>query len=397
VTNRQISWSEQSINPIDRCCDGKVLNTILPDGCVVQSYQEVLDGTWRAVHIVNRADHSAVLIDCQDKVRIISSNARMQLNEAGGRAAIGKDRDYLAELSAPGDVGPCIYYATISAEKEGTQVFVHDHDMSNKYVLSADLELERIVLIEKDEPEPSEAGSKRSLQEDSFISAPGKNKGKGGKKEEVVEKPPEEPLPETEDIGGYVEPLTKSFLYPRLFVFHPDGTGFEWMTKDQLSYYKRVQKAKQEALSQRTMTVIGSTATKFFMFLTKWRSLKEKELMSSNLLHLDFPQNAVFAIKRLREFGEDEKQAELGHQKALPDQFMLRQILEYPDYEPLKQEAFFDDWRRYRDWKLTQARYDTEFGITHVAPKGQELDMMLIADDEFFAARTLKKIIEKRI
>ena len=45
--------------------------------------------------------------------------------------------------------------------------------------------------------------------------------------------------PEIEEIGGYVEPLTKNFLYPRLFVLNPDGTGFEWLTKEQLDYYKR--------------------------------------------------------------------------------------------------------------------------------------------------------------
>jgi hypothetical protein len=73
--------------------------------------------------------------------------------------------------------------------------------------------------------------------------------------------------------------LTKNFLYPRLFVLSPDGTGFEWMTKEQLDYYRRVQRQRNEALAQRKVAIVGSKAAKFFMYLTKWRSLKENEVL----------------------------------------------------------------------------------------------------------------------
>lgn len=37
---------------------------------------------------------------------------------------------------------------------------------------------------------------------------------------------------ELEDIGGYKNPFTKHYLYPRLFVIKPDGSGFELLSKE---------------------------------------------------------------------------------------------------------------------------------------------------------------------
>jgi len=89
-------------------------------------------------------------------------------------------------------------------------------------------------------------------------------------------------------------------------------------------------------------------------------------------MHLNFPQNAIFAIKRINEEDLDLDRYDLsdGRMKPLPDQFMLRHIFEFPDYEAFKQEAFFDDWKRFREWKVTQERYETQLGIIHVAAKG---------------------------
>ena len=44
-------------------------------------------------------------------------------------------------------------------------------------------------------------------------------------------------------------------------------------------------------------------------------------------------------------------------------------MFEFQELEEFKQEAFLDDWGRYRAWKAGQDRYDTEFGIVWVAGK----------------------------
>lgn len=51
---------------------------------------------------------------------------------------------------------------------------------------------------------------------------------------------------------------------------------------------------------------------------------------------------------------------------------------------------------RFQDWNLSQVRYDTEFGIVHVAPKDQSLDLEEIEDNEFYAKRINLKIYKER-
>ena len=51
---------------------------------------------------------------------------------------------------------------------------------------------------------------------------------------------------------------------------------------------------------------------------------------------------------------------------------------------------------RFNDWKTSQVRYDSEFGITHVAPKDGSLDLDEIEDNEFYAKRINLKIYNER-
>lgn len=53
------------------------------------------------------------------------------------------------------------------------------------------------------------------------------------------------------------------------------------------------------------------------------------------------------------------------------EQYLYTQIFEMTETDAYKQEAFLHDFRRYNEWKLSQVRYDTEFGITHQAAKDQ--------------------------
>jgi len=51
---------------------------------------------------------------------------------------------------------------------------------------------------------------------------------------------------------------------------------------------------------------------------------------------------------------------------------------------------------RFNEWKVSQVRYDSEFGITHVAPKDGSLDLDEIEDNEFYAKRINLKIYNER-
>ena len=51
---------------------------------------------------------------------------------------------------------------------------------------------------------------------------------------------------------------------------------------------------------------------------------------------------------------------------------------------------------RFNEWKTSQVRYDSEFGITHVPPKDGSLDLDEIEDNEFYAKRINLKIYNER-
>lgn len=105
---------------------------------------------------------------------------------------------------------------------------------------------------------------------------------------------------------------------------------------------------------------------------------------------LDFPEYAEpYVIAKKSE--ED-----LKAQKPLQDFYRFWNISEYTSFEPLKQNAFLEDFTRFKEWKMSQLRYDTEFGIVHVAPKDGSIDMEEIEDNEFYAKRINLKIFNHR-
>jgi hypothetical protein len=58
--------------------------------------------------------------------------------------------------------------------------------------------------------------------------------------------------------------------------------------------------------------------------------------------------------------------------------------------------AFHDDLDRWRKWKASQTRYDSEFGITHLPPKDGSLDMKKIEEEEAVAKKINSKILRER-
>jgi hypothetical protein len=80
---------------IERSCDGRICETFLPDGCVVQTYRErqELEGfnnfSTNTVHLFRRADLSVIKVKQDGEVVVITSNERAYLNEVGKQLPLG--------------------------------------------------------------------------------------------------------------------------------------------------------------------------------------------------------------------------------------------------------------------------------------------------------------------
>lgn len=79
--------------------DGMMTLAFLPDGCVVKSikFYKSSEETDREVikHIYQRQDYSCFMIDQDGDFRVISTDARVAINDEDERARLGTDTDYL--------------------------------------------------------------------------------------------------------------------------------------------------------------------------------------------------------------------------------------------------------------------------------------------------------------
>jgi hypothetical protein len=55
-----------------------------------------------------------------------------------------------------------------------------------------------------------------------------------------------------------------------------------------------------------------------------------------------------------------------------------------------------EDLERYKKWKISQVRYETEFGITHAPAKDGSIDLKKIEEDEQIARKIISKIMRER-
>lgn len=62
----------------------------------------------------------------------------------------------------------------------------------------------------------------------------------------------------------------------------------------------------------------------------------------------------------------------------------------------IKQQTFNDDLDRFKKWRLSQTRYDTEFGIVHAPAKDGSIDLKKIEDEEIISRKIISKILKER-
>lgn len=80
---------------------------------------------------------------------------------------------------------------------------------------------------------------------------------------------------ELEETGQFIEPNQRSFVFPRLFVVHNDGTAKELLSRLQLTYEMRQKGLKPEmSIKQMMSEVFNNQFVENTYFLTKVHNME---------------------------------------------------------------------------------------------------------------------------
>lgn len=144
--------SLKSVN--ERALDQRVLETYIPDGCMIQTFLDKVPTKKRGQvesvrHVIKRSDLSVIVVDGEGHVSVISSNARAALNEAGGKARLDyteRDSDWLAELTrGAGQFVNNVYQAHISAKQGKSKIMTKNSQDDVVFTLKNDHTLTKKV------------------------------------------------------------------------------------------------------------------------------------------------------------------------------------------------------------------------------------------------------------
>jgi hypothetical protein len=81
-------------------------------------------------------------------------------------------------------------------------------------------------------------------------------------------------------------------------VLNADGSGSELLSSHQLTYFKRIKKNNEHVHDTIIQEMIGNSQVTNMFYLTKISSLGENLYKKSPLEQLEFPHNALFALKK---------------------------------------------------------------------------------------------------
>lgn len=189
----------------------------LPDGSVIKTIQfyKSSEETDRTVtrHFFQRQDFSCFIIDEDGDFRIISTEARAAINDDDERSRLGTDSDYLKVMYQPNGIyTPGVFYGNISEVQENVHIITRDFDKPFSYKINSVNKLEKLTYEpwEKDNQFDDNAYFKEF-----------------------------EPERDIERINCQRNPYIRSFIYPRMFVISPQGSGFELLAQDQVDKFIR--------------------------------------------------------------------------------------------------------------------------------------------------------------
>lgn len=293
---------------------------------------------------------------------MITTTARSSINNADERTRLGNDTDFQKELYILPNATPGVFSGKICEDPEQIHLSVRDSDRPFTYSINGYNKLEKRSY---DEFEKNEDWQPFDLQREQDA--------------------------EIENINNARNPYTKFFNFPRMFIVQPDSSGLELLSQDQLDEIVKNSQNRTDTLTTSRVEQVEKAQMNSIQVMTKVVSLQEAELNNNQISgRLKLPEYAEpYVIKMV-----DEEQ--LKKMKPLQDQYQMRNISEYSTFDPIKQMSFNDDFKRFTEWKVSQVRYDTEFGITHHAPKDQEIDLEEIEDNEYYAKKINNKIYKER-
>jgi hypothetical protein len=237
------------LGPYARTRDGRVVETYLPDGSKTQTFLDVVDSKNNGEQqvyrtIISRSDLSVVVTDSKGHVSIVSSNTRDALNELGEKKKVGdRDTDYLQELSRKhGSYTPQVYQANISAKMGKSNIRTKNTLDDTIFIMRQDMTIDKIVngIVFKTSHQTAQERElkRRQLAKVMQQAADIHNREMhGGQANSYLE---------VEDTGLFIEPNQRSFVYPRFFIVHNDGTAKELLSRLQLSYESRQKGIKPE-------------------------------------------------------------------------------------------------------------------------------------------------------
>ena len=303
--------------------DGMMMFVFLPDGCVVKSikFYKSSDQKDKIVmkHIFQRADYSCVIIDSEGDFRVITTNARSAINEEDERARLGQDSDYLKQMYKPDGVyTPGVFYGHVSHDHDKVHIITRDFDKPYSYKINHCNKCEKYKY--NDWVKNTDWDTRQ---------------------------PPLnfEPEREIETIGMSKNPFMKYFLYPRIFIIDPKGDGVELLSQEQVDQVMKHAQNKDDVLLTSRVEYVDNTQLNSIQILNKVTTLQEMELDNQKMSKLKFPEYAEsYVIPRKSE-------KDLENLKPMQDIYRITNISEYTSFEPLKQNAFIEDYMRFQEWK----------------------------------------------
>ena len=209
----------------------------LPDKCTVKTIKffKSSEETDRHVfkHIYQRDDYSCFMIDSDGDFRVISTEARVAINEDQEKERLGHDVEYLKQMYQPeGKYNPGVYYGRICDEPSKVHITCKDSESPFIYRLDGNLKLHKLT---DPEFEPNSDWAPTDQRQDFELER------------------------DIEYIGQGRNPYSRSYIFPRMFIVNPSGDAMELLSQDQIDQILKFNQTKEESLTTSRIEYIDNT------------------------------------------------------------------------------------------------------------------------------------------
>lgn len=143
--------------------------------------------------------------------------------------------------------------------------------------------------------------------------------------------------------------INSNWIPPRLFVINSDDTGMELLNKEQLANYFRIKDNDKNCQKISDDKVNGLANAQCLSFLTKLIPWPQRK---PTFINVHIPKNIDILPQTLKKLEEPDKK-----------DFLLRNLLIFPEFDQENREIFKKDLEKYDVWKKNENKEISEFGI----------------------------------